>query len=678
VGQDPYRYFRLESRELIDQLTQAALDLEHAPQPAPLIDTLLRLAHTLKGASRVVKQHEIADTAHAVEDVLVPLRDAGHPIGKAELARLFASLEVIRAGVSKLESSAVNSVAVAPQTVVAEAAEPLPVARINSEELDLLRELLSDTHAAGQSLDQQQEAMELARQLAGRLRDAVRRLGLTDKDLESAVEELGDLVASSHRALDGVAHRLRADVAEARESAARLQFVAASTLFVLLEMAARDAANLAGKSVRVVYKGGDIRLSADVAGVVQAALIQAVRNAVAHGLESEQERRAQDKPAQGTIRITVQRAGAKIGFCCADDGAGVDLEALRTTLQAVDGESGVRPTKDELLRRLLLGNVSTSKDVTQLSGRGVGLGILRDAAARLRGELALRSDAGVGTEIELRVPMSSAMLDALIVTHAGQAVAIPLHAVRRTLRVTADDVVVDAHGQGLVLDGNVVAFAPIGQALRQATVDFARHEAWSAIVIEGATGIAAVGVERMQGIQNVVVKPLPPGTPADEVIAAAYVDREGHPQLVLNPERLIEIVKTTVQAPANDPVAQLPLLIVDDSLTTRMLEQGILESAGYEVELAVSGEDGLARARAQPHSLFLVDVEMPGINGFEFIEQIRADATLRETPALLVTSLGSAEHRERGLRAGADGHIDKGQFEQKEFLAIVRRLVLRR
>ena len=664
MATDPYRYFRLESRELIDQMMRSAFTLERTAQPAELVDTLLRLAHTLKGAARVVKQHDIADQAHAIEDVLAPLRGAAQAVGAAEMARVFASLEVIRTGVLQLERPAA-------------AAQAVSTVGVESEEIDQLREHLSDTHAAAVSLDQQQASLSQARLLAGRMRDTVQRLRLKDSELEVAVEELDDLVASAHRALDGVAQRLRLDLGEARESAARLQFVAARTLFVPLEMAARDAATMSGKQVRLSCEGGDIRLAADVIGVIQGALIQAVRNAVAHGLETPEERLLRGKPPSGRIKIEVQRVSSKIAFRCVDDGAGVNFEALRNLLGAEDDDGGKAPDKDELLRRLLKGNVSTSKDITQLAGRGVGLGILREAAASLRGEIALRSEPNQGTEVELQVPMSTAMLDALIVANDEHLVAIPLHAVKRTLRVTAKDLIVDVHGQSLVMEGNVVPFAPLGRALRQTSVDLTRHDAWSAIIIAGASGTVAVGVERMQGIQNVVVKRLPPCSPADPLIAAAYLDTEGRPRLVLDPEQLIEFVKTSIQPPANDPVAVLPLLVVDDSLTTRMLEQGILESAGYEVELAVSGEDGLARARARPHALFLVDVEMPGINGFEFIEQVKADAALRDTPALLVTSLGSAAHRERGLRAGADGYINKGQFEQKEFLSMVRRLVQR-
>jgi two-component system, chemotaxis family, sensor kinase CheA len=680
VSPDPYRYFRLESRELIDQLTRTVLDLEHEPQPAGLIDILLRLAHTLKGAARVVKQHDIADHAHAIEDVLAPLRGSTQAVARQELARLFPSLEAIRERVQELERPTAATPLAMPATptpATPATALPATAARVNGGEIDQLREHLSDTHAAAAALDQQQSALVKARQLAERVSEAVRRLGLSDRDLDAAVQDLSELVDASHRALDGVAHKLRADLAEARESAARLQFVAAQTLFAPLEMAARDAAEMAGKAVRVACQGGEIRLAADVVGVVQAALIQAVRNAVAHGLETREQRLSRGKPPQGQIRVTVQRAGAKIVFCCADDGAGVNLAELRNALRDA-GDGDETGDKNELLRRLLKGGISTSKDVTQLSGRGVGLGILREAAARLRGELALRSEPGMGTEIELRVPMSSAMLDALIVVQDGHSLAIPLHAVKHTVRIAARDLVVDARGQGLVHEGNVVPFAPIGRVLKSATMDPSRRDAWSAIIIETQAGTAAVGAERLQGVQNVVVKQLPPFAPADAVIAAAYLDPEGRPQLVLDPEMLVEFVKTMVLAPANDPAAPLPLLIVDDSLTTRMLEQGILESAGYEVELAVSGEDGLTRARARPHALFLVDVEMPGIDGFEFIEQIRADAALRDTPALLVTSLGSAAHRERGMLAGADGYIDKGQFEQKEFLAMVRRLVQRR
>jgi two-component system chemotaxis sensor kinase CheA len=184
-----------------------------------------------------------------------------------------------------------------------------------------------------------------------------------------------------------------------------------------------------------------------------------------------------------------------------------------------------------------------------------------------------------------------------------------------------------------------------------------------------------VGVERLRGTQNVILRPLPDCTPSDPIVAGASLDAQGHPQLILDPEGLVEYVGSAGAALAAMPLLRAPILVIDDSLTTRMLEQSILESAGYEVELATSGEDALERARKRRYSLFLVDVEMPGMDGFTFIERARGDPVLRDIPAVLVTSRASPEDRRRGLKVGARAYIIKGEFDQIEFLEQIRLLV---
>jgi two-component system chemotaxis sensor kinase CheA len=175
----------------------------------------------------------------------------------------------------------------------------------------------------------------------------------------------------------------------------------------------------------------------------------------------------------------------------------------------------------------------------------------------------------------------------------------------------------------------------------------------------------------------VIARPLPALAPAAAIIAGASLDADGNPQLVLSPEALIaEAQRQDADEPEAGPQRH-PILVVDDSLTTRMLEQSILESAGYEVDLAVSAEEALDIARRRRYALFLVDVEMPGMDGFTFIERARGDAALCDVPAVLVTSRAAPEDRRRGEAVGACGYIVKGEFDQAELLATIRSQVAR-
>jgi two-component system, chemotaxis family, sensor kinase CheA len=276
--------------------------------------------------------------------------------------------------------------------------------------------------------------------------------------------------------------------------------------------------------------------------------------------------------------------------------------------------------------------------------------------------------------LEIVVPVSLAAVEALIVEAGGRTVAIPLDAVKRTLRVAPGDLAQSARGTSMMFEGRDIPFAPLERTLGRTTQSRDVARSWSAVVIEGANALAAVGVERLRGTQNLVLRPLPEFTPGDPTVAGASLDAEGHPQLVLDPEGLVEHVSRVGAMPAAANSARAPILVIDDSLTTRMLEQSILESAGYEVDLATSGEDGLERALKRRYALFLVDVEMPGMDGFTFIERTRKDPALRDIPAILVTSRASAEDRRRGQSVGARAYIVKGEFDQIDLLEKIRLL----
>jgi two-component system chemotaxis sensor kinase CheA len=267
-------------------------------------------------------------------------------------------------------------------------------------------------------------------------------------------------------------------------------------------------------------------------------------------------------------------------------------------------------------------------------------------------------------------------LTALVVDAGGVSASVPLDAVRRTLRLLDSDIARSPDNDSIVYDGNVIPFIPLARALGRPTSSDRGKRHWSAVVIQSGTTLAAVGVDRLLGTASVVVRPLPSHTEVDTIVAGAALDAEGHPQLVLDPEGLIAAAKERRGAISKpDVLPRRPVLVVDDSLTTRMLEQSILESAGYEVELATSAEEALGKAKHKRYALFVVDVEMPGMDGFEFVASTRADAVLRETPAILVTSRGSAEDRQRGKDAGARGYIVKGEFDQGHLLQAIRELI---
>jgi two-component system chemotaxis sensor kinase CheA len=241
--------------------------------------------------------------------------------------------------------------------------------------------------------------------------------------------------------------------------------------------------------------------------------------------------------------------------------------------------------------------------------------------------------------------------------------------------VAEHDIARSADGDSIVYAGKVIPFLALSSALGRKTVVDSKRRFWSAVILEASSGLAAIGVDRLLGTNLVVVKSLPSLAKAATVVAGASLDVHGNPQLVLDPEGLVTAAQRG-RATTHEPICarRVAVLVVDDSLTTRMLEQSILESAGYEVEVATSGEEALEKARAKQFGLFLVDVEMPGMDGFEFVERTQADPALRTVPAILVTSRSALEDRRRGEQVGARGYVIKNEFDQGSLLRMIGEL----
>ncbi len=702
---DPYKYFRVEAAELVELLGQAALAIDHGAAISGGVAALLRHAHTLKGAARVVRQLLIADRAHAIEDLLAPHRSSAEPIPVGDGARLLAELDAIAAMLAKLGTGASPPLAApaAPPPAasasplrLASSAEPTPAppavaerpraeqvaATVRAEvgEVEAVVEGLGESLVELEALKGTLGALEQVRQLgellgrqlmAPRRADAERLAGALER-AQAVVQDLKAGLGRIDGSLRSGFERLGRELAQTHTAAERLRLVPARSIFNSLERAVYDAAREVGKPATLASSGGDVKLDSHVLGVAHGALLHVVRNSVAHGLESAVERARLGKAAVGTITLSVSRRGRDVVFSCRDDGAGLDLGAVRRVLRHTDGELEGQD-EDQILRRLLRGGISTSGSVTRLSGRGVGLDVVREAAERLGGSVALESARGKGFSVELCVPLSIAAVSAVVVECAGRTLALPLESVVLSVRLGPSDITCAGSRESICHAGQVIPFAPLGRAL--GTSGAYPPKLWSALIVSGPSGQVAVGVDRLLGARSLVLRPLPEVARGTAVVAGATLDALGNPALVLDSDALVVAVQRLVGVEASPPLRSRPILVIDDSLTTRMLEQSILESAGYEVALATSGEEGLDKARARPYALFLVDVEMPGIDGFTFVDRARHDPALANVPAVLVSSRSAPEDFARGKAVGAHGYIVKDRFDQHELLGLIERLV---
>ncbi len=644
MSKDPYQYFRTEARELVDALTHGALDLEKGQGGAELVSRLLRAAHTLKGAARIVKLTKVSELSHAIEEVLAPGRDDPSRLSAADAAKVLPLLDSITAELAVLDA-------------------PAKTAGGEERSQGVYVEMAAMDAMLGHLGQLRMHLSSLERQAANVLASA----GKPDVSvgaLRGACDALAAATDHSQRQLD-----------QLHEQAGEMRLVSVHGLFASLELVARDAADALGKRVEFCPTGGQTRLDAHSLRLLGVALAHLVRNAVAHGIESPARRAEIGKAATGVVRLDVQRRGDRAVFTCADDGAGLDLDRVREALVKrgllVPADAG-ELLAEEALDMLLSGGISTTPRVTEISGRGLGLDVVRDTVAALKGYVAARTQQGRGLEIEISVPVSIESLEVLTAQVGATFISFPLRSVRRAVRLGEGDIVRSAEGESIICDGRTIPFLPLARILGLPVAG--RQNSLSAVVLEDSSGTAVVGVDHLLGRQRVVLHALPEILGSLPAVAGAFFDGEGDPRLVLEPAGLIARIRAG-QAADVAPAVKPPLLVIDDSLTTRMLEHGILETAGYEVETASSGEDALRKAAHRRYGVFIVDVEMPGMNGFEFIEAAQRDSRLAQVPAIVVTSRDSQDDIARGRRVGAVAYIVKSRFDEGLLLRTIRELV---
>lgn len=678
MAKDPYQYFRIEARELLDGLTQGVLALEKGDTSRELVNRILRFAHTLKGAARVVKQNEVAELAHSMEELLVAWRGAGDPVPAEQVNKLLGLVDTCG---ERLKPVLTSPEQAAKVTVPASPAEGVANLRVEVADVDAVLYELADSAARLGRLNQDAAALEGVEGTLGELADVLASPSYAASGSERArglVVGVQAALAGRGRALRAGLDRTREDLDRARDRIGDLRLLPAQELFAPLGRIVRDTAETLNKRVAFEATGGEHRLDAHILLALRDALIQVVRNGVAHGIEAEREREDSGKTREGRVQLRVFKRGGRIHFVVEDDGRGVDLEAIRRVVVARQLAAPAEAEKLGLTAATQLlfdSGFSTASTVSEVMGRGVGLDVVRATVTRLKGDIDLRSEPGRGTTVEIAVPVSLESLDVLAVVAGGWTGLIPFDAIRRTIRLKEAELIHSATGTTLFWEGEAIPFRTLAEIVG-ATRPTEGAGAWTAVVLRVWGGFVAVGVDRLEGVRNVVVRPLSELCGPVPLIGSATLDGAGDPQLVLDPAALGSAVRAGAgRAIEPAPPRPLPVLVVDDSLTTRMLEQSILETVGYEVDLATSGEEGLEKARRNRYAVFVVDVEMPGMNGFELLERFRADPVLQQTPAILVTSRVSPDDRRRGELVGARAHIAKSDFNGGHLVRTIRQLI---
>lgn len=661
-----------------------------------LLKELYRTVHSLKGASRSVRLPLLVEVCHHLEDRIGRVQRGEQPLDAETVALLASSGEVLGEVRQRLEDSRELGETHLPGLLSYLQGEPgatlpklarrrpparqgqssvvLPALHVGREEGRFLKvgaRYLDKLLARHSELRVQIARLE---GIEGEL-DALSLLAVqagAGSELVGQVERLLNRFRREMRTLERLSRALGKGVLDARMLPLREALKGVDVLV-------RDLALEQGKHVRLRLEGVDIEMDRSVLDALKDPIRHLLRNAIDHGIETPEERRRAGKPIEAELAIEAVLRGGDVELRVKDDGRGLQLNALKARLKS----RGLEVPSDErrLARSIFEHGMSTASEVSDISGRGVGLDVVQSCLEALHGRVDVDFVEGEGCTFTLMVPLTVTSLRSLMVRCCDQDFAIPGTNVARLLRVKRSQVH-DLDGQATVtIEGQHYPLLPLWRALELEPVAGADLAMLNVVVL-------MAGVHRMGFLVNgfteereVVVLGLGARLKRVRTVAGASILPSGKVVLILNVAEVIrrglEVMDGRSGWQYDEPTEheKVRLLVVDDSLTARSMMKGILEFEGYEVVEAGHGEEALERLRRTEVSLVVSDVEMPVMNGFELVERIRAVRAYEELPVILVTGLESDADKRRGMACGASAYLVKSVFDQGELVKTIEQLV---
>jgi len=444
----------------------------------------------------------------------------------------------------------------------------------------------------------------------------------------------------------------------------------------LLKMAryARQIAASLDHEVEVELEGQETKLDRRIARDLEDAFLHLVRNAVDHGLESPEARQAAGKPRAGRLRFAASTSGSRVRLEIRDDGPGIDPDEIRdkaVSMGLVERSTADAMSRVQVFRLLFTPGFSTRVNVSEISGRGVGLDVVAAAVTRVGGEVFLRSEPGQGTLVAVEVPVARRGEQVMVLKVGQSRIALPSAVVRGATEISEDDVVERDGGLLAKVGDRLVAFVSLAQVYGEAP-------AATQLLLEGSVSgqRLAIAVDDVEVEEEVLVRSLPSVASSDRLLEGMALLSTGYPVGVLSPSALArrDLLRSRPRA---QPVAvpeRVRVLLVDDSLVTREMERRLLEDAGFHVVAAGDADEAMGRLGEESFDCIVTDIEMPGMNGFELTEHLRSMEHFAQLPIVVVSTRDRPEDRLRGLRAGADAYLTKQSLDAGELVDLVHRL----
>lgn len=694
--------FTQEVRERASEMENAVLAIEasgDADRKRHLQEQLLRGAHSLKGAAGLLQVRGVETICHWMEEILSIAANVGIVLERSRLDLLLSAADAIRDAANLLESGEIPSPAHGQDVVeklkavatavsddgLKEAHHHPPMAepeiairatdtdgsmRVSAARLDALLyrsgEMLTFNAVMRRHAEQASSLREEARKMRAPGSDPTGQVASVEGGLRQLAAFLRQdvrLMQSAVTALDEEIRLARTQpFAEACKGLGRI---------------VRDVAAASGKRAELEIRGGELEVDRSIVSALQDSLRHLVRNAVAHGIQAPEERRTAGRPEKGRILVSAAMRGNRMEVRVEDDGRGLNLALL----SAATGESTHgKQAEADILRRVFEPGVSTSATVTSLSGRGIGLDIVKRNVEKLRGAVDVSQVPTGGAAFTLTLPLTLATVRVLEVLAGGHVFTIDTTSVQRVIRIDRGDFTLIEGRNFVRTPAGPMPFVDVSLWLRLQPNRSPASETTPAVVVDSPSGSTAVLVDEITGEQELLARSLGPRLANVRRYSGGMVLPDGRIALLLNVAALAEAAaevrpRNEVVARRSVAAARRKVLVVDDSKYVRTLVKLILEGAGYDVTMATDGTEALKQLRDHGADVVVADVDMPSMNGFELTRAIRQSDRFTGTPVVLVTGRESLEDKVKGLRAGANAYLRKDQFDAHDFLETMRQVV---
>jgi two-component system, chemotaxis family, sensor histidine kinase and response regulator WspE len=734
IDPEMFLLFCTELQNSLEIINNGLLELEQneSQHANNHLEGMMRAAHSIKGAARMIGIDAVVKLSHAMEDVFVAAQDSKINLQKDSVDTFFicndllkqmetldtanlpqwthSNTQLINELIQSLQSIKNNKSIIPIKSAVinhpkADTITPTPYStndnmlRVSANRINKLVSLAGELTVSSNWIRQHSDSMLILKRKHNDILEQIDRLRILIGDSEHSEHENKLITSIQHKAEDYrdefTARLTSLDNFDRYSSSINSKInheIIASRMRPFSDTTrgykrlVRDLSNSLHKKVQLVIVGEATPVDREILEKLDAPLNHIIRNAIDHGIETPEERTKQGKPETGTIKLSASHQSGRLQIQVKDDGKGVDIESLRTKIldkKLVNSNMAESLSKSELLDFLFLPSFSTRNEVTELSGRGVGLDIVHNTLQEVRGNLHADTEINQGMEINMELPLTLSVIKSLLVSINDELYAFPLAKIQSLITVNKKDISVFEDKQYITVNEKHIGLIQCAQIL--GISNSPTEDLQVPIIIIGDWNMSyGLVVDKLIGERGLALRSLNTKLGKIKDISSAAITDDGEPVLVFDIDDLQQSIQDIISdkdlykiGASNllDTTTHKRILVVDDSLTVREIEKKLLESQGYLVDVAIDGVDGWNTVRNGNYNLVISDIDMPRMNGIEFITMIKNDAALRSIPVMMVSYKDRAQDKKAGLDAGADYYLTKGSFHDDTLLEAVLDLI---